>query len=761
MGVSFGLALCLAYIVGLLISAIAGYGSVGVISVSWAGVAGLLLLSGWGRLAPRPWRLGWLPGSWCGLGVVILLAALYMPIRSPVAGAHDVSQFLQRVNTIGTEHIIVGRAIEDPRLNRDLKGRLLVAAQNLQVLDSDGAVTFQTPVSGRVYVTAPLLQVTGLHAGQQVTAKGRLYRPQPAMNPNGFDFQAYLTQQGAFTGLVAHELTFDRATGWGLWQVRQRIVRTQVRALGSPLGQLVSAMALGRKAVDLPSDIQDVFMRVGLAHTVAASGFHVSLLLGVVLALLRSRSNQLQAWCGLAVLVCYVLLTGAQASVIRAALMGGAALLALATNRRVRPAGALIMAATVMLLINPTWLWSVSFQLSVMATWGLIVTVPTLMRRLDWLPVMVASLVAVPIAATLWTLPLTLYHFNVLAGLSIVLNVVAMPLVTVISLGGIASSALALVFPPLGGIVAHGLYYPAAALWWLAQTSSQLPGSSIAIGQISRWQLFGLYLVLLGLWGGGRWLQQRQGWLRPMFAIAFLMLIVCPLGWRWAMQDQVTVLAAGEELIWVQQDHGQTTLINSGDAKTAFYTVEPFLTQAGINHLESAIALPFGADYRQGWQRLLAHVPTAHLYSTDPATADLISQGQFHPLQAGTTTDLSQLSLQLLGVENPIVRLSDRQDWLLLPELPLGTQEHLAKTGTTLHSEVLVWAGDELSPALVEAVAPQVAICYGRQLSESLERQLQRQNIQVFWTHRDGAITWQPQQGFRRYLSTPHRIQAF
>ncbi len=139
----------------------------------------------------------------------------------------------------------------------------------------------------------------------------------------------------------------------------------------------------------------------------------------------------------------------------------------------------------------------------------------------------------------------------------------------------------------------------------------------------------------------------------------------------------------------------------------------------------------------------------------------LSTHSQFHQLQAGTSTSLNNLSLQLLGVDNPIVRLSDRQNWLLLPELSLVTQEHLAKTGTALQSQVLVWAGDELNAALVRAIAPQVAICYGHSLPESLERWLQQQLIQVFWTQRDGAITWRPQQGFRHYRASPHRHRAF
>ncbi len=757
MGVSFGLALCLAYIAGLLFSPIAGALHLGNITIPWSGIVGLGMVAGWGLWAPRRWRLGWRTAQWCGLGVVILLAASYMAIRSPTAGPQDLSHLIERAEAIAPNQVIIGKAIEEPRLNRDSKGRFLVSVQQLQVLDADGAVTFQTSVRGRVYVTAPLLQITGLHSGQLVQARGSLYRPQPAMNPNGFDFQAYLAQQGAFTGFVAEELRFHEATDWGLWQIRQRIVRTQVRALGSPLGQLVSAMALGRRAVDLPMDIRDVFVQVGLAHTIAASGFHVSLLLGMVLALTRSRSGKLPLVIGLGVLLGYVTLTGASASVIRAALMGGATLLGLAVNSKVIPTGALLTAATIMLLINPHWLWTVSFQLSVMATWGLIVTVPSLMRRLDWLPVTVASLVAVPIAATLWTLPLTLYHFNVLAGLSIALNVVAMPLVTVVSLGGIASSTLAIVSPWLGGIVASLLHYPATILLWLAQTSSHLPGSSIAIGQITLWQLMGLYGILLGLLGSTVWRHQRQRWLKSLLAIAFLALILGPIGWRWVTQDQITVLAAGNELIWVQQERGHTTLINSGNAKTAFYTVEPFLTQAGVNQIESAIALPFNLDYLKGWQTLLAHFPAQHLYSSATTPPELTLNSQFHQLQVGTSKSLPNLTVQLLGTEHPILRLSDRQSWLLLPDLSLATQDFLAQAGSTLQSQVLVWSGIELSPKLLQAVNPQVVICYGQSLSEAVERSLQRQDIQVFWTQRDGAITWQPRRGFQGYLTARHQ----
>lgn len=753
---SFGVALCLAYVTGCLFSSVIGGWTFASITIPWSGLVGCLLIISWGVGGQRRWGPKLKLIQWCGLGIIFGLATVYMAVRTPTGGLQDISQYVERVNAIAQSQIITGRIIDEPGLNRDLKGRFRMSVQRLQVLDQTGQLTFQMPVQGRVYVTAPLLQITGLHSGQLMQAKGSLYLPQTAMNPNGFDFRGFLAQRATFAGFVAEELRFHNGEPWGLWRVRRRIVRAQVRALGSPLGQLVSAMALGRKAVDLPADIQDLFSRVGLAHTIAASGFHVSLLLGTVLALLRSRSSQTKVTVSGAVLASYVVLTGLQASVVRAALMGAAALIGIATDRKVVPSGALLVAVTLMLLANPHWIWNVGFQLSVMATWGLLVTVPALTRQLDWLPVTLASLIAVPIAATLWTLPLMLYHFNTFSGLSIGLNIIATPLVTVISLGGIASSALALVWPWLGTFVAHGLYYPAQVLLWLAQTSSRLPGSSIAIGQISLWQLLGFYLVLALIMGIFP-LQLPKLMPKVGLLAALIAIILWPLGWQFLGQEQVVILAAGNELIWTRQIHGHSTLINSGGGKTAFYTVAPFLKQAGVNRLDEAIALPFSPNYLAGWQTLLPQTPVRHLYSNLelPELSDWVQT--VHSLTPGSSYDLADSKVQLLGTEHAIVRVTAQNSWLLLPSLSPELQAHLATSGAGLSSDVLVWPGGDLSEALLNVVQPQTIICYGYALSEALERRLNQSGIQVFWTHRDGAVTWQPRTGFHGYLETKHR----
>ncbi|MGF1525095.1 MAG: ComEC/Rec2 family competence protein [Leptolyngbyaceae cyanobacterium] len=754
MMIPIGIVLCIAYIAGLLCTGMHwGVLPVGLSSLPLSSLVAGLLIAVLALAAPRHWRLGLRRESWLGVAGVVLLATFYACWRSPHPGSQDISLYVERAQAIAPSHVISGRVVDEPRLNRGLKGRFRLAVEQLKVEDAEGIVTFQIPVKGHAYVTAPLLQVTGLHSGQWVRAQGQLYLPQAAMNPGGFDFPTYLRSRRTFAGFAAQELRFSKASSWGLWQVRQRIVRSQIRALGSPLGQLVSAMALGRRAVDLPPDIQALFARVGLAHTIAASGFHVSLLLGAVLAVLRSRSGKVKLAIGLLVLAGYLTLTGLQPSVGRAALMGAATLLGIALERKVKPSGALLVAVTLLLVWEPNWIWDIGFQLSVAATFGLIVTVAAITKRLDWLPVTIASFVAVPIAATLWTLPLTLYHFNVISTLSIVLNVIATPAIIVLSLGGIVSSTLALFSPLLGEVAASLLYYPGQLLLWLARISSQLPGSAITIGQISIWQLVGLYAVLL--MGVGNLCQRAVVRLLP---VVFLGLLLLPMGWQIATQHQITVLAAGDELIWIMQDQGHTTLINSGNEKTAFYTVQPFLKQAGINRVETAIALPLNEDSLAGWRSLLQQTPGVTLYS-DRDTSPLPSLSEnYQQLKVGQSTPIASLTAQLLGMEHPILRLATaEQAWLLLPALPMSVQDHLANAGAVLQSKVLVWQGDDLSEALLQAIQPEIAICYGRILPESVERELRSAGIQVYSTIRDGAVTWHSLTGFQSYHNSRHR----
>jgi len=466
---------------------------------------GVLLLGILGSfVGPKFWRLGPTRKQWLVASFIALVGAAYCVWRTPVPTGDDVSQFavLFQENSF---YSVYGELESSPQITRSGKGRFWLRAESAQNRDKQADDKRQVKVSGKLYVTAPLDQVDGLYPGQAVKVTGKLYEPSEAEAPGEFDFRAYLASKGTFAGLSARYVDIEPSADppqRGMWQLRQRIVDAHQRWLGEPKGPVVSAMTLGRRAVNLPYEVQDAFIEAGLAHTLAASRFHVSLVLGLVLALLKSRLPRTQAIGGAIALMIYVGLTGLQPSVMRAAVMGFGALIGLALQRQVKPLGCLMVAVVLLLIWNPQWIWDIGFQLSVMATLGLMVTTTPLTKRLDWLPTTIATLVAVPLAAYLWTIPLQLHHFGVLPSYSILLNIVATPLVIVVSLGGFISAMVALVLPVGGSAIAWLLALPIQILMWLVNTVNQIPGNQIQVGNIPAWTVLASYTVygIVSLW---------------------------------------------------------------------------------------------------------------------------------------------------------------------------------------------------------------------------------------------------------------------
>ncbi|MFM7369106.1 MAG: ComEC/Rec2 family competence protein, partial [Sphaerospermopsis kisseleviana] len=220
------------------------------------------------------------PRVWLIAGLVGLLATFYFQVRTPQPGAKDISQFVSNENNSNQEQLVIvrGDVIGIPRLTRSQRGQFWLNATQLDEVKNDqGPASVTKGVTGKLYVTVPILQATGLYPGQQIAITGMLYKPKAAQNPGAFDFQKYLKQEGTFAGLIGKQINIiDEERKWGWWKIREKIVRSQVRWLGVPEGPLVSAMVLGSKAVDLPYDIRDLFVNVGLAQALAASGFQTS-----------------------------------------------------------------------------------------------------------------------------------------------------------------------------------------------------------------------------------------------------------------------------------------------------------------------------------------------------------------------------------------------------------------------------------------------------------------------------------------------------
>ncbi|MBE9157898.1 ComEC/Rec2 family competence protein [Nodosilinea sp. LEGE 06152] len=351
-----------------------------------------------------------------------------------------------------------------------------------------------------------------------------------------------------------------------------------------------------------------------------------------------------------------------------------------------------------------------------------------------------------------------MYYFNTLTTYSILLNMVATPLVMVISLGGMVSGLVAAVWPALGGLVAWPLGLPTHLLIALVRWEVGLPGSALTTGHIGLGQMFVLYgLYVLWGWGSGIWPTGRR---RGLVALLIGLVALGPLLYQGATRSQVTVLAAGNDAVMVVQDGRNALVVNSGTDKTAFYTVVPFLRQAGINQLASAIHSD-DSD-RDNWLTIAEKTPIRNFYGASSALAMAPAVKQFHPLTASQVQPVDRQRVEYLQDGDRGLRLTllNNHTWLLLPKLSADRQMPWVQAHPGLQSEVLWWHGEALSEAAIAAIGAKVAIASAPAIDPATEALLQQHHVQVFCTERDGAITWNRHQGYRAYLAAQQHPTA-
>lgn len=753
--------LCLAYIVGLLFT---------VFPFPWGGFAVLILGILATLIVPRLWRKGPKPWIWLVAGVVGLAAALYFQARVPRPATNDISR-----ETGAMEQLVTVRGTVEsmPRLTRTRRAQFWFQVSQLnEVIGKDGPIDLGKQVSGKLYVTAPLLQATGLHPNQRIAVMGRLYKPKLVSNPGGFNFRTYLAQEGAFAGLAGRKVEFlteEEGPKVGWWAIRQRIIRSHTLGLGVPEGPLVSAMVLGSQSVNfyLPVELKDQFTRIGLAHTLAASGFQVSLILYVVLLLTKGLSVRSQFIAGVIALGIFMALTGPQAPILRAVIMGAAALIAPLLQRKTKPIGSLLLAATFLLLLNPTWIWDLSFQLSFLATLGLLVTVPAIMKRLDWMPPVLAVAIAIPIAASIWTLPLQLYVFKIISPYSIAINILTTPFVTILSIGGFISAVLGVLWPSAGGSVAWLVYYPTHWLISLVEFFYELPGNSVAVGAISQYQLLVLY-ILIALVSLFRW-WRNYWWFAGLLAVT---VIVIPVWQTQSALFQATILEAGNQPVLVIQDKGKVTLVNSGDGSTARYDIIPFLQHQGVNKIDWAIATDTTIDNKSGWLSILAHLPIGNFYSNslvDNAASGKteiqhilqVRHGNYQSLTLGQIMTFGTSLIRLINSEAPMLQLLiDGQNWLFIGSLKSEEQKQLLITEKFPKVDVLWTSGQRITAELLKVVQPKVVIVSADTVDLETVANVNQAKIKLFITGKDGAVQWKPSGRFETTLELTEGYSA-
>lgn len=452
--------------------------------------------------------------------------------------------------------------------------------------------------------------------GSYVEIEGRLKCFERASNPGQFDAALYYQISGISYRLDQAKITkttteYNRM-GETLWQIRKHLSGILSLRLPEKEAALMQTILLGEKG-SLDSEIKELYQRSGIAHILAISGLHVSVLGMGLYRLLRKIGVPVKgaALLSMLLLLFYGAMTGFSVSAMRAILMFGLRMLGEMLQRTYDMLTAIAAAAALLLAGQPLFLKSASFVFSFGCVLGLCVVHPALTmpaavpqqpkRRIKWQEILQRLLA--PPAMMAVTLPMYLWFYYQIPPYSMLLNLLVIPLMSYLMAAGLL---LLLVNPlplPIWRIAAALIVGVFRIYERACRMCEGLPGAVLNLGKPAVWQLLVYLACLLAV----ILIRHRQSlWKRwLMMAGAVLILLVRP-----ADRLEITFLDVGQgDCIYVELPGKEKFLVDGGSSSVGSvgkYRILPFLKAKGVRYLEAVFVTHPDEDHCNGIQELLS-----------------------------------------------------------------------------------------------------------------------------------------------------------
>lgn len=286
-----------------------------------------------------------------------------------------------------------------------------------------------------------------------------------------------------------------------LFKIKRKFVSVIQKSLSEPQASFLGGLILGAKR-SIPEDLMTSFNRTGTTHIVALSGYNITIIAVMVMNLCKALwiSRKKSFWISVLAIIFFILITGAPASAVRAGIMGILVLLATQLGRLSRVTNALVLAALVMLLINPKVLaFDAGFQLSFLATCGLIFLSPKLEKYFQKLPNffgLKGNLVAT-LSAIILTTPLILYQFGRFSVVAPIVNVLILSVIPSTMMIGFVMGILGLIWWPIGQIVGWLAWVLLSYIIFVVETFAKISWVSWQAGKIHWIWLLTFYSLII------------------------------------------------------------------------------------------------------------------------------------------------------------------------------------------------------------------------------------------------------------------------
>ncbi len=478
--------------------------------------------------------------------------------------------------------VLVTGVVNDMPDYRDSYTNLRLQVQAADTGDGD------FPVKGLILARIPQNQI--YHYGQVVRLRGKLKTPP---ENEEFSYRDYLAAKNIYSYMSIAEATLLPDEGGNfilkaVYAFKEKSLANIYKLFPDPEASLLAGILLGVDS-GLPKDIQQAFKNTGTSHIIAISGFNIAIIAGIFTALFsRWFGARRGATMAVIFIFLYTFLVGADASVVRAAIMGSFGLFARQVGRRQMAINTILAVAAIMCIWNPLYVWDVGFQLSFFATLGLILysepfsnfslkiisrfTTPDNAQKIN---APFSDFVLLTLAAQLTTLPIMAYHFKQISLVSIIANPFVLPVQpAVMVLAGFAL-LLSYVWIPLGQLAAW-IAWPFSVYTIRAVEFFNWPAWIVYLGDSSLWLVVFFYAALLSVTFG---LPQIKDILSsvserirniPAILILTTLTIITFLVWRAAFSASdgklhITFLDVGSaDAVLIQTPSGRHVLVNGG-----------------------------------------------------------------------------------------------------------------------------------------------------------------------------------------------------
>lgn len=528
---------------------------------------------------------------------------LFHEVHSKFLSSNSLSKYLNQ------EVVLIGDIANPIEISED-KISLIIHAEQLI------ANKVKQEVNGLVLVNIKDNFVASFKYGDRIKVIGELRMPAGLKNPGGFDYQKYLARKKILAIVWIQDKKKIVKLGTGkfnpifmfAYKIRDKasgIISDTLPNKPFPCAALLEGVLLGKRSM-LTEEVIKWFQDTGTIHILAISGLHVGLI-GLIfffvfhkLIRLPQRTSSVLT---LLVLIIFAIMTGANPPVIRTTIMAGTVIIGMIIERDTNIYNNLALAALIILLQNPLTLFDVGFQLSFGAVFSLVYFTPFIEPKLWFLPKYLAKLVSVSIAVQIGISPILIFYFNKLSLVTVLANIIVIPLLGVILILGLAMFFIGIIIMPIANLIGIINYYIITGLLISVSFFAQIPYVYIYLPTPSFFIIGSYYLCLLAL----------SKYKITKVVIGILILINIFL-WVQVFKNssnimKVTFLDVGQgDATFLEFPDGGNMLIDGGPGEysdAGKWVILPFLRSKGITNLDVVMVSHYHSDHYGGLSTVL------------------------------------------------------------------------------------------------------------------------------------------------------------